>query len=34
LTSEQISAIEEAVIPAIWPYCNNETYRKRKREKK
>jgi len=33
LTSEQISQIEEAVIPAIWPYCNNETYRKRKREK-
>lgn len=33
LTAEQISEIEEAVIPAIWPYCNNETYRKRKKEK-
>ena len=32
LSAEQISQIEEAVIPAIWPYCNNETYRKRKRE--
>jgi hypothetical protein len=34
LTHEQISQIEEAVIPAIWPYCNSETYRKRKKEKK
>jgi len=34
LTAEQISAIEEAVIPAIWPYCNSETYRKRKKERK
>ena len=34
LTAEQISEIEETVIPTIWPYCNNETYRKRKREKK
>ena len=33
LTAEQISEIEEAVIPAIWPYCNSETYRKRKKEK-
>jgi hypothetical protein len=33
LTAKQISEIEEAVIPTIWPYCNNETYRKRKREK-
>jgi hypothetical protein len=32
LTHEQISQIEEAVIPAIWPYCNSETYRKRKKE--
>ncbi len=32
LTAKQISEIEEAVIPAIWPYCNNETYRKRKKE--
>jgi hypothetical protein len=31
LTAEQISNIEEAVIPKIWPYCNNETYRKRKK---
>jgi hypothetical protein len=33
LTHEQISRIEEAVIPKIWPYCNSETHRKRKREK-
>jgi hypothetical protein len=33
LSAEQISKIEEAVIPVIWPYCNNETYRKRKRER-
>jgi hypothetical protein len=32
LSADEISAIEEAVIPVIWPYCNNETYRKRKRE--
>jgi hypothetical protein len=32
LTAEQISHIEEAVIPAIWPYCNNETHRRRKKE--
>jgi hypothetical protein len=32
LTAKQISEIEEAVIPKIWPYCNNETYRKRKKE--
>jgi hypothetical protein len=31
LTHEQISSIEEAVIPAVWPYCNSETYRKRKK---
>lgn len=31
LSAEQISHIEEAVIPTIWPYCNNETYRKRKK---
>jgi len=34
LTAEQISSIEKAVIPAIWPYCNNETYRKRRKELK
>ena len=33
LTAKQISEIEDAVIPTIWPYCNNETYLKRKREK-
>ena len=33
LSAEQISQIEEAIIPVIWPYCNNETYRKRKKEK-
>lgn len=32
LTAAQISAIEKKVIPTIWPYCNNETYRKRKKE--
>lgn len=32
LSAEQISHIEEAIIPVIWPYCNNETYRKRKKE--
>ena len=31
-TAEQISHIEEAVIPTIWPYCNNETYRRRKKQ--
>jgi hypothetical protein len=32
LTAREISDIEEAVIPEIWPYCNGETYRKRKRQ--
>lgn len=32
LTAKQISEIEEAVIPAIWPYCNTETYQKRIKE--
>jgi len=31
LTAQQISHIEEVVIPTIWPYCNNETYRRRKK---
>ena len=30
LTAQEISAIEDRVIPAIWPYANDETYRKRK----
>ncbi len=34
LTPEQISSIEKAVIPKIWPYCNNETYKKRLKERK
>ena len=34
LTPEQISNIEKAVIPKIWPYCNNETYKKRLKERK
>jgi hypothetical protein len=34
LTAEQIGCIEKSVIPVIWPYCNNETYRKRKHENK
>jgi len=29
LSPEEISAIEEAIIPTIWPYANDETYRKR-----
>ena len=29
LTAEQIGQIEKCVIPAIWPYANNETYRLR-----
>ena len=32
LTVKQIKEIEEAVISIIWPYCNDETFRKRKRE--
>jgi hypothetical protein len=31
LTSKQISELEEAIIPAIWPYCNDETYRLRQK---
>jgi hypothetical protein len=31
LTSTQISEIEDAIILRIKPYCNNETYRERKR---
>ena len=31
LTAQQISAIEEEIIPTIWPYANDETYRKRKK---
>jgi hypothetical protein len=31
LTAEQISSIEKLVIPAIWPYCNSESYRRRKK---
>ena len=34
LTPEQISNIEKAVIPKIWPYCNNEKYKKRLKERK
>lgn len=34
LTAEQISEIEKAVIPKIWPYCNNETYKMRLKERK
>lgn len=32
LTAEQIGAIEEEIIPTIWPYANDETYRKRLKE--
>ena len=31
LTAAQISAIEEEIIPTIWPYANAETYRERKK---
>jgi hypothetical protein len=33
LTAQQISQIEEHVIEAIWPYANDETYRRRLRER-
>jgi hypothetical protein len=33
LDHNQIKKIEDTVIKTIWPYCNSETYRKRKREK-
>jgi hypothetical protein len=33
LTSTQISNIEQAIIPALWPYCNSETYRRRNKNK-
>ena len=29
LTAEEISRIEDRVIPTLWPYANDETYRKR-----
>lgn len=32
LSAQEISEIEKSVIPSIWPYCNNETYNKRKKE--
>jgi hypothetical protein len=31
LTAKQISEIEDAVIPELWPYCNTETHQRRKR---
>jgi hypothetical protein len=31
LTTNQIKSIEKIIIKTIWPYCNNETYRKRKK---
>jgi hypothetical protein len=33
LSAEQISQIEKSVIPAIWPYANDETYRLRLKQK-
>jgi len=30
-SAAKISSIEKAVIPKIWPYCNNETYNLRKK---
>lgn len=32
LTAEQISAIEDDIIVSIWPYANDETYRRRLKE--
>jgi len=32
LSEKAIKEIESAVITTIWPYCNDETYRKRKKE--
>ena len=34
LTVEQISTIEDTIIVTIWPYCNDETYQKRRKENK
>jgi len=34
LTAEQIGAIEEDIIVTIWPYANDETYRRRLQAKK
>jgi hypothetical protein len=31
LSSKNIGRIEKQVIPALWPYCNTETHRKRRR---
>jgi hypothetical protein len=31
LTAEQISEIEDTIIPTIWPYANDETYQRRKK---
>ena len=31
LRSEQISKLEDEIIPRIWPYANDETYRARRR---
>lgn len=32
LTPEQISSIEDQIITTIWPYANDETYRRRLKE--
>lgn len=32
LLAEQISEIEDSIITTIWPYANDETYRRRKKE--
>ena len=34
LTPAAISSIEDEIIVTIWPYANDETYKKRKRESK
>ena len=32
LTAEQISSIEDEIIPTIWPYANDETYNRRRKQ--
>ena len=34
LTAEQISTIEDTIITRIWPYCNDESFQKRRKENK
>jgi len=34
MTSTEISDLEKQIIPQLWPYCNTETYNRRRREEK